>query len=956
MSQSFFVRWRFPIVLAIVFLGPFILRGTRLALRSNRNDVRDWLPAHFPQTADHRWFKGHFPHEQFVLCSWEGCTLSGEDDPRLELLARKLVPEQALQPQPENSSETPAQGSSPPPATGPSDKPRYFKSVLTGARLVEQLQERYSTLSREEILERLKGSLIGPDYDKTCLIVTLTEEAKGKNLRPMLEEIRQLARQCNIEPPLEEDHRNPLIRACSAFAQVVREMVVGRDPPGKGIRLGGPPVDNVAIDVEGERTLFRLAGLSLLVGVGISIACFRSARLTLMVIWIALLAAGIGLATVFWTCFVAHQMGWVEPDWTWGTVDAVMLSMPSLVYVLAISGAVHIINYYHDAVRETGLDRAPERGLGHGWFPCTMAAVTTAIGLGSLFLSHVIPISKFGLYSAIGVLATLLLLFLLLPALLSYFPSRKFAREHGGKGHTDSTHTAIVRWWKTAGGFIVRHNVAVSLACLAVMVSLFFGLSQIKTSVKLMKLFSPDAEIIHDYQWLEDNLGPLVPMEVVLKIDNEKCDLDMLDRMRVTSLVEDTIERKLDAVGGALSAATFAPDLRPDRRRPSALERVMGVNPRREHDYVLNKHLEENRAALRDYLTVDAEATLDQLGVTGRLAACLRANDLDSLEKIERFAGHQSIADRLASLGGIRPEQAADVEQAIRRWESEHGQELWRVSARVDALSDLDYAVFVDDLQAVVEPVLDRVREQLGFQRDEGITAVYTGVVPLVYKTQHELMRGLFNSLAMAFVLIAFVMMFVLKSVRAGLVAMIPNVFPVVVIFGFMGWAGILVDVGTMMTASVALGVAVDDTMHYLTWFRRGLDEGLDRKGAAMQAYERCGTAMTQTTLIGGLGLAAFAFSTFTPTQRFGTLMLTLLAVALVGDLVFLPALLTGPLGRVFGPRRKKALSDGQPRDDPSEESTPESPPTEVVALPIQPPARPPHLRRDRAHRSRRTP
>ena len=675
-----------------------------------------------------------------------------------------------------------------------------------------------------------------------------------------------------------------------------------------------------------------------------------------MVIWIALLAAGIGLATVFWTCFVAHQMGWVEPDWTWGTVDAVMLSMPSLVYVLAISGAVHIINYYHDAIRETGLDRAPERGLGHGWFPCTMAAVTTAIGLGSLFLSHVVPISKFGLYSAIGVLATLLLLFLLLPALLSYFPSRKFAREHGGKGHTDSTQTAIVRGWKTAGGFIVGHNVAVSLGCLAVMAFLFFGLSQIKTSVKLMKLFSPDAEIIHDYQWLEDNLGPLVPMEVVLKIDNAKCDLDMLDRMRVTSLVEETIERKLDAVGGALSAATFAPDLRPDRRRASGLERVMGVNPQREHDYVLNKRLEENRAALRDYLTVDAEARLDQLGVTGRPAARLRANDLDSLEKIVRFAGQQSIADRLASIEGIRPEQAAEVERAIRRWESEHGQELWRVSARVDALSDLDYAVFVGDLKEVVEPVLDRVRGQLGFQRDEGITAVYTGVVPLVYKTQHELMRGLFNSLAMAFVLIAFVMMFVLKSVRAGLVAMIPNVFPVVVIFGFMGWVGILVDVGTMMTASVALGVAVDDTMHYLTWFRRGLDEGLDRKGAAMQAYERCGTAMTQTTLIGGLGLAAFAFSTFTPTQRFGTLMLTLLAVALVGDLIFLPALLTGPLGRVFGPRRKKASPEGPPRDDASEESAAESSRTGVVALPIQPPAHPPHLRRDRAHRSRRTP
>ena len=74
-----------------------------------------------------------------------------------------------------------------------------------------------------------------------------------------------------------------------------------------------------------------------------------------------------------------------------------------------------------------------------------------------------------------------------------------------------------------------------------------------------------------------------------------------------------------------------------------------------------------------------------------------------------------------------------------------------------------------------------------------------------------------------------------------------------------------------------------------------------------MAAYERCATAMSQTTLVGGLGLAAFAFSTFTPTQRFGTLMLILLFAALFGDLIFLPALLTGPLGYFFGRRKKKS-------------------------------------------------
>ncbi len=105
------------------------------------------------------------------------------------------------------------------------------------------------------------------------------------------------------------------------------------------------------------------------------------------------------------------------------------------------------------------------------------------------------------------------------------------------------------------------------------------------------------------------------------------------------------------------------------------------------------------------------------------------------------------------------------------------------------------------------------------------------------------------------------------------------------------------------MTASVAMGVAVDDTIHFLSWFRAHLDRGMDRVEAVIETYRRVGPAMTQTTIVGGLGLFVFALSTFTPTQRFGTLMLVMLAAALVGDLILLPALLAGPAGKWFKPR-----------------------------------------------------
>ena len=148
------------IVLGMVFLVPFIWMGTRRALETNRNDVKDWLPDDFPETKTHTWFEKHFPHEQFVLASWKGCTL---DDQRLELLAKKLVPPKELR---------------------PAGEPWYFKSVLTGRRLVDDMRARYPDLDEKEVLRRLEGSLIGKDHYKTCLVVTLSDEATGKAPAP----------------------------------------------------------------------------------------------------------------------------------------------------------------------------------------------------------------------------------------------------------------------------------------------------------------------------------------------------------------------------------------------------------------------------------------------------------------------------------------------------------------------------------------------------------------------------------------------------------------------------------------------------------------------------------------------------------------------------------------------------------------------------------------------------
>ncbi|HMO87199.1 MAG TPA: MMPL family transporter, partial [Lacipirellulaceae bacterium] len=194
------------------------------------------------------------------------------------------------------------------------------------------------------------------------------------------------------------------------------------------------------------------------------------------------------------------------------------------------------------------------------------------------------------------------------------------------------------------------------------------------------------------------------------------------------------------------------------------------------------------------------------------------------------------------------------------------------------------------------------------------VDVVYTGVVPVVYKAQRELLNSLIESTLWSFSTITPLMMFVCGGVLAGLVVGVPNALPVLVVFGGMGWLGIRVDIGSMMAASIALGVAVDDTIHFLAWFRGDYKVLNDRRMAILSAYRRSATATLQAALINGLGLSVFATSSFTPTQRFGWLMLVILVAGMAAELIMLPSILFSRLGRVFETKRR--ADEPPPADD----------------------------------------
>jgi predicted RND superfamily exporter protein len=651
-------------------------------------------------------------------------------------------------------------------ATGP-DAPRdaagqpWFTGVASGAVAVDNLTAPPLALDRATAVERLRGMLVGPDGDTTCAVIGFTPAGIADRRRAV-----------------------PWIRDTLAAAGVAADET----------RMAGPVIDTATVDAASTDSMRQFGLPAAVVILALTWWSLRSLPYACLVFAVSLWCVGLSFLTL-------HACG--------DRMNPVLIVMPALVLVLGVSGGIHLMNYLVEARAAGAAHDIVPRALRLGWLPCGLSSGTTAIGLASLVVSELEPIRVFGFHAALGVLATLAAMFLVLPGIFARWPPAAA----GGP--------AVPRWAHAVAEAVIRQPTPVVLAFGASLAFAAFGLPHVRTSVRIDTLFAPESRVIRDYAWIERSIGPLVPIEVMIGFAPGH-DVRPAERLDLTRAVAGRLAG-LSEVSAVVSPATFLP---PD-----------------EADHGI-------RSTLRRAITAR------------RLARDLAA--VDDLKYVR-----------------VQP-----------------GGEIWRVTARVPALRDLDYGEFLGRVQAEVAPLVAAAGGQ-----PRGITATCTGVMPLVHAIQNTLLRDLFSSFLSACLLITVVMMVVERGIAAGLVAMISNVFPMILLFGLLGWTRRPLDIGSVMTASIALGMAIDGTLHFLTFFRRARDAGSPAADAVRAAFTHCAAAMAQSTLVCGLGILVFAASSFAPTSRFAWMLALLLAAALAGDLVLLPAMLVGPLGRCFRPR-----------------------------------------------------
>ncbi len=206
---------------------------------------------------------------------------------------------------------------------------------------------------------------------------------------------------------------------------------------------------------------------------------------------------------------------------------------------------------------------------------------------------------------------------------------------------------------------------------------------------------------------------------------------------------------------------------------------------------------------------------------------------------------------------------------------------------------------------AVVAALIDRVEGQAKGKLPEGSTLKASGYVPLYVVLIDYLIHGQISSLLTTFLVVFAIIGILFRSLRYALISIPPNLIPVAMTLGFMGYAGINLDGATVLIASISLGVAVDDTIHFIFKFREVYEETGDDVLAVRKTLKTTGVAIATTSLIIALGFAVIALGNLKSMAYFGILTAVTMLSALVGELFVTPAVIL-----TFAPRRAPSKAD----------------------------------------------
>ncbi len=198
----------------------------------------------------------------------------------------------------------------------------------------------------------------------------------------------------------------------------------------------------------------------------------------------------------------------------------------------------------------------------------------------------------------------------------------------------------------------------------------------------------------------------------------------------------------------------------------------------------------------------------------------------------------------------------------------------------------LNYKNYLRELRKKIEYTLNKYQLE-----HVGIT--FTGLVAIFGETVFTMLEGTVTSYGLAFCFVAILMILLMGNIKHGLLAFSPNVTPILITLGMMGWVGIPLNAFTSLLGCIVIGISVDDTIHFMHHFRRYAQETNDVREAVKKTLDLCGRAITFTSIVLVGGFIVHVTGMLSVNKQFGILLSFAILIALFANLILAPALMT---------------------------------------------------------------
>lgn len=735
------------------------------------------------------------------------------------------------------------------------------------------------SLAQKEFTEEnplYEDLLVSDDGNTTALLVSFERDEKYYELLYRRNELRTQQH----EGELDEDGEQALEEASRAFSDYssqIQERTAGEIDQVRGIMddyrdqatlfLGG--VSMITTDlvrfIRADLKIFGVCVLAFLIVTLFMI--FRRPR------WVVVPLACCGVTVLT----VTGWLGWM--DWK---VSVISSNYISLLLIITMSIIIHLTVRFRELHEEN--PGASQKWLiretaAHMMRPTIYMILTTMVGFSSLVISGIRPVIDFGWMMTFGLGVALVVSFLVFPALLAPLPTGQPTK---GSDFTRKFTLAFA-------GFTERHRPALLIIALFTIVASLWGMSRLTVENRFIDYFQEDTEIYQGMLQIDRKLGGTTPLDIVIDAPSTEPRSGTVSSQAATGWdgksVDDSIKDPFATGGNSDPFASAEPDPFADSdplSAPSGSEDPFASAPPSDDPFAEPQRAKPNPLKGAYWFTpaklaqlVEIENYLQSLPETGKVLSI--ATTYKVAEKLNE--GPLSYV-QLMLLASFIPEDLRD--QLVRPYLSEDGNQV-RFSVRViDSDKNLNRNELLTKIRTDME-------NNFGLQPEQ---VHLTGAMVLYNNMLQSLFDSQIKTLGYVFAAILVMLLILFRSLPVALISMVPSLISASLVLGLMGWIGLPLDLMTITITAITIGIAVDDTIHYIHRFHEELPIDNDYVATMKRCHGSIGKAMYYTSLTIIAGFSILAFSNFNPTVYFGLLTSLAMLVALLSNLTLLPALL----------------------------------------------------------------